>query len=143
MKKQIAVAVALLAGVVAASPCYAQANGVQGNVPFAFQVGSKTMPAGEYRVERLSIPDGSILVIRCTDGSAAALASTFGVDAKNGESQPKLVFHKYGSSYFLSEVWTGDTRGRKLYKSDREKELVRETGQELAVTVQFAPERGL
>lgn len=143
MKKQIAVAVALLAAVVAAGPCYAQATGVQGNVPFAFQVGGKTMPAGEYRVERVSIPDESILIIRCTDSGDAALAPTLSVDAKNGAAQPKLVFHKYRNIYFLSEVWTGDTRGRKLYKSDREKELARETGRELAVTVQFVAQRGL
>jgi hypothetical protein len=143
MKKQIAVAIALLAAVIVASPCYAQRDGLKGNVPFAFQVGNKTMPAGDYTIDRLSLPAGSILIIRRCAGDDGAMVSTFIVDAKNGESQPELVFHKYGDTYFLSEVWTGDARGRKLYRSDREKELQRDSGKELAVTIHFVPQQGL
>jgi hypothetical protein len=66
------------------------------------------------------------------------------VDVKDGESTPELVFHKYGNSYFLSEIWTGLGQGRQLPKSEREKELARETrGSEVAVSLQSVPERGL
>jgi hypothetical protein len=35
---------------------------------------------------------------------------------------PKLVFHKYGDSYFLYEVWNGSNEGMKIPESKREKE---------------------
>lgn len=144
MKKQIAVAVALLAAAIAAGPSYAQHMGLKGNIPFAFQVGNKTMPAGDYWIQRLLADDGSFQLIRRTDSSANALTPTIPVDAKNGQSDPVLVFHKYGNTYFLAEIWAGDTQGRKLLKSEREKELLRETrGSEVAVSLQSVPDRGL
>jgi hypothetical protein len=36
----------------------------------------------------------------------------------------KLVFHRYGSQYFLAQVWTeGNNRGQELPKSGRESEV--------------------
>jgi hypothetical protein len=36
----------------------------------------------------------------------------------------KLVFHRYGNEYFLSEVWTpGDEWGHRLSKTRREREI--------------------
>ena len=144
MKKQFAVAVALLAAAIATVPCYAQWMSSRADIPFAFQVGNKTMPAGQYWIQRVSDADESAQMIRRTDSSAAAVAQTFAVDAKNGESTPELVFHKYGNSYFLSEILTGQGQGRQLPKSEREKELAKETrGSEVAVSLQPVPERGL
>jgi hypothetical protein len=145
MKKQIAVAVALLAAAIAAGQCYAdQYLSLKVNIPFAFQVGNKTMPAGEYSIQRVSDGDGRIQLIRRTDSSASAMAPTLLVDAKDGKSESVLVFHKYGNSYFLSEIWTGESQGRQLFKSEREKELARETsGSKVAVSLQTVPERGL
>jgi hypothetical protein len=144
MKKQIAIAVALMAAAIAAGQCFAQQTISKADIPFAFQVGNKTMPAGQYWIQRVSDADESAQMIRRTDPSAAAVAVTFAVDVKNGESTPELVFHKYGNSYFLSEIWTGLGQGRQLPKSEREKELARETrGSEVAVSLQSVPERGL
>jgi hypothetical protein len=144
MKKQIAVAVALLAAAIAAGQCFAQQTISKADIPFAFQVGNKTMPAGQYWIQRVSDAAECAQMIRRTDSSAAAIALTFAADAKNEESTPELVFHKYGNSYFLSEIWTGLGQGRQLPKSEREKELARETrGSEVAVSLQSVPERGL
>ena len=146
MKKQIAVAlaVALMAAAMAAGQCYAQRPTSRADIPFAFQVANQTMPAGEYLIERVSDTHLRAQMIRRTDSSAAAVAVTFAVDAKNGRSEPKLVFHKYGNSYFLSEIWTGRAEGRHLLVSKREKELASETpGSEVAVSLQSVSERGL
>jgi hypothetical protein len=144
MKKQIAIAVALMAAAIAAGQCFAQQTISKADIPFAFQVGNKTMPAGQYWIQRVSDADESAQMIRRTDSSAAAVAVTFAVDVKNGESTPELVFHKYGNSYSLSEIWTGLGQGRQLPKSEREKELAREIrGSEVAVSLQSVPERGL
>ena len=52
MKKQaLAVAVALLLSAIASGVCYAQQPTLAVHIPFAFQVGDKTLPAGEYRIE--------------------------------------------------------------------------------------------
>jgi hypothetical protein len=72
------------------------------------------------------------------------MAPTIPVDAERGKSEPVLVFHKYGNNYFLSEIWAGDSRGRQLFKSAREKELASEvTGSEVAVLLHPLSERGL
>ena len=147
MKKQIAVAlaVALMAAAMTAGRCYAQRPSSRADIPFAFQVANQTMPAGEYWIQRMSDADERAQMIRRTDSSAAAVALTSAVvDVKNGESTPELVFHKYGNSYFLSEIWTGQGEGRHLPVSKREKELARETpGSEVAVSLQPVSERGL
>ena len=36
----------------------------------------------------------------------------------------KLVFHRYGSQYFLTQIWiAGDARGKELPQSGREREV--------------------
>jgi hypothetical protein len=143
MKKQIAV-VAMLVAAIAAGQCYAQHLSLKADIPFAFQVGNRTMPAGEYGIQRALAENPSLQRIRRTDSGANAVAQTVLMYAKDGKSEPALVFHKYGNSYFLSEIWTGEAQGRKLYQSDREKELAREaTGTDVTVLLQAQPERGL
>ena len=46
--------------------------------------------------------------------------------AKNGKSNPRLVFHRYGEQYFLAEIWNGDFTGRQLMRSSKEKALQRD-----------------
>jgi hypothetical protein len=57
---------------------------------------------------------------------------TDSIEAKrNNKSQSKsrLVFHRYGQTYFLAEVWReGDSGGRKLCQSKKERAMKRELG---------------
>jgi hypothetical protein len=123
MKKQaFALAVGLLLSMGAASVCYAQQPALGVNIPFAFQVGDKTLPAGEYRVKSMSTASGDVQLIRQTDGSALTVVLTMAVDSKDGKSEPELTFNQYGNSYFLSQIWDGVGQGRELSKSKREKE---------------------
>ena len=144
MKKQFAVAVGLLVAAMAAGPCFAQRTTSKAEIPFAFQVANQTMPAGEYLIQSVSSADERAQMISRTDSSSAAVALTFAVDARNGKSEPSLLFHKCGNSYFLSEIWTGLGQGRHLPMSKREKELASETKRtEVAVSLQSVSERGL
>jgi hypothetical protein len=123
MKKQaFAMVVGLLLSIAAASVCYAQRPALGTNIPFAFQVGDKTLPAGEYRVQSMSAGSGDVQLIRQTDGDALTVVLTMAVDPKDGKSEPQLIFNHYGNSYFLSQIWTGAGQGRELSKSKREKE---------------------
>ncbi|MGC2739678.1 MAG: hypothetical protein WA274_17405 [Candidatus Acidiferrales bacterium] len=136
MTKQIlAVAAALLFTALAPAPSHAQ-QPTQAKVPFAFQAGSKMMPAGEYRVQRASTSTNTTQLIRSTDSSASTFVLTNAVDYSDKNTNPRLIFHCYNSQAgcFLSEVWNGNGQGMKLIESRREKELSRAaTENELAV----------
>ena len=92
-------------------------------IPFEFAVGDATLPAGDYIVTRM-MSSGETIAVRGT-GSAVRLTSLI-VKAQPAKNS-KLVFHRYGNTYFLSEVWiAGNTNGRKLIKSKAEEQLQRE-----------------
>ena len=93
------------------------------NIPFAFTAGNMTLPAGEYRVEKMPL-NSVMLLIRSTDGSVAKIVPTNGAQANGLQAQSKLIFHRYGNRYFLSQVWVeGYAHGRELPESAKEKEL--------------------
>ena len=95
---------------------------VLANIPFAFTAGKMTLPAGEYRVQKPANNSPALLIQR-TDASAAAIVMSIAVAANSRPTQTKLVFHRYGNQYFLSQVWrVGGSRGRELLKSAKEKE---------------------
>jgi len=101
---------------------------MRARIPFAFHAGSKVLPAGEYRIAVLN-PDSDrkALQIRTLDGRASAIVQTFGATVKTIRDS-KLVFHRYGDSYFLSEVLVGGMEtGRRLAPSRAEKQLRRES----------------
>jgi hypothetical protein len=92
------------------------------NIPFAFVAGNATLPAGEYRVQKRD--RNWVLLIHCSDPSESAFVITNTAEAKELQSESKLVFNRYGKRYFLSQVWTaGSVRGRQLLKSPGEKEM--------------------
>jgi len=103
---------------VSATGAYAQ-NGVKANVPFDFNVGKVHMKAGPYviREERQDT-----ILIQGSRMSTSAL-SLVRRDAPNVR-RPRLVFHRYGNRYFLTQIW-GEygTAGLILPTSKLEKEL--------------------
>ena len=117
---------------------------VVANIPFAFNVGKMVLPAGEYRVEKWIKGDSALLIQR-TDGGAATFAGSIATDSNEPQTQTKLVFHRYGDRYFLSQVWVeGATRGRELPKSKQEKEqdqlLARnDTRDQVTIVASLAP----
>ena len=93
------------------------------NIPFAFVAGNETLPAGEYRVQKLD-GNSTVVLIRCSDAKASAMVLSNAAQAKETQTQSKLVFKRYDNRYFLSQVWkAGSIRGRELLKSQAEKEI--------------------
>ena len=119
MKKQLFTLLAL--GLLfATASAYAQ-TALQANVPFNFIVAGKTLPAGEYTIRSLDTIQ-RVLVIRGSDKSQMVMANSC-ASAKPSDTT-KLVFHRYGNSYFLSHIWTaGYTSGAELPPSSRESEV--------------------
>ena len=120
MKKQL-FALLGLGLLFATASAYAQTVALKANVPFNFIVSGNTLPAGEYNIQSLSTIE-RVLVIRGSDKSQMVMANSC-ASAKPSDTT-KLVFHRYGDSYFLSQIWTaGNSSGAELPQSRREAEV--------------------
>ena len=105
MRKALLVtSVCLLAGM--AVPVSAQSGKVtlRGEVPFAFVSADRTIEAGQYFLEI----DQSHVWIRKTDGNSVQVVLSNPRQGNPNGEKPRLVFHKYGDTYFLHQVWNRD-----------------------------------
>jgi len=97
------------------------------NIPFKFVVGQNTLPAGKYRVESRTKNSDTVWLIQSTDSSASAVAITTPVRVSTTQEESKLIFHRYGDLYFLTQVWTaGANVGREFSTSSQERAVERE-----------------
>jgi hypothetical protein len=124
MKKRVFVMTSLLVlSILAASRVARAQENMVVNVPFAFVAGQAALPAGEYRIN-LSASSSALLLTPIDNPGASAFVVTMPTQAKEASSDSKLVFHRYGNRYFLSQLWrAGSSSGRQLRKSAREKEI--------------------
>ena len=92
------------------------------SIPFQFNVGEKTMPAGEYTVIQVNpSSDHAVLQLRSKDGSRSVMIQTSNVTGKASETA-RLVFNRYGSQYFFSQAWTSsDASGLQAPKTKAER----------------------
>jgi hypothetical protein len=128
---------ALVLSVVATGTSYAQQYPLSVEIPFAFQAGDHTLPAGRYLVESAVNGTQAIQRLRQVDGNAVMTVMTIPVEARNGHAEPALVFNCYGETKFLSQIWTGNNEGKQLPKSNREKHAaIGEGGREIALLLQ-------
>ena len=102
MKRTTAITLLAIANLAMAGTSFAQSNGVRATVPFDFTVGSKLLPAGTYTIAPAT-ENKSVIVIRSHDKAFAALSLVHQDDNKS-PNEGKLLFHKYGGQYFLSEI---------------------------------------
>lgn len=91
------------------------------DVPFAFKVGSAQLPAGTCEIR--TVNDATV-VIRSLDGGISAL-SMARQEYSNASTGAKLVFHRLGDHYFLTQIWK-DGSGMVVPRSEEEKELEKE-----------------
>jgi len=124
MKRQMFVLVGVLALLLAGGSAYAQSVRVSANVPFDFIVNGKTMPAGLYTINTVDASDTSALLIRSAQPKDNMIVLSQSVESLKAAKNTKLVFHQYGTRYFLSEIWVdGEQSGRQLQKASRENEM--------------------
>ncbi|HEV7745889.1 MAG TPA: hypothetical protein VGO56_12900 [Pyrinomonadaceae bacterium] len=132
MKKQFQMVVTIIALLIIAGVSSANAQTqprVQLNVtiPFAFTIGDRVMPAGDYAV-RCTNPSSDVKVLQLTsaNGHESALLRTNSVIGRS-EDNAKLVFNRYGEQYFLAQVWlASDADGMQAIRSRTEKRMARE-----------------
>jgi hypothetical protein len=133
MKKQLWKVMGFFAALLAASTAAGQTNrgDTITDIPFAFTVANHTLPPGRYTVTRMGETTLRVLNSR----NQGTLVLTTGVAGKATESTGKMIFHRYGDAYFLSEVWVpANGIGRKVFQSRTEKELAgKRTKMDIAV----------
>jgi hypothetical protein len=100
MKRITAIALLAIANFAVAGTSFAQSRTVQAKVPFDFTVGNKLLPSGTYTIKEQST---GLIVVKNHD-KAIAMMSLVNPDGNKAAGGGKLVFHKYGSQYFLSEI---------------------------------------
>lgn len=130
MRKQTLKRFTMLMVIVAVSfmTAVTSANGqsprtVVADVPFNFNVGGKALMAGKYSVKAFTA-NGDALAISNKQSNRTAIRLTLSIQARRAPEQSKLVFHRYGQRYFLSEVWSaGERTGRQLLKSKEERAI--------------------
>ena len=144
MKKQLLKGVTMLASIVAlafatalVSNAQSRSRQVSANIPFDFIVGERTLAAGNYAVGTVATASSEAILIRSSDGRHKAMRLTSGVSGSAATKRARLVFHRYGNTYFLTQVWTaGASTGREMLKSKMERaeaELAKNaSGSELA-----------
>ena len=65
-----------------------------------------------------------MIKISSADEHSNVTRLTFAVTTRDPQDKARLVFHRYGNEYFLSEIWpAGGATGRELPKSRPEREL--------------------
>jgi len=92
------------------------------SIPFAFNVGKTTLPAGKYTITVVNpSSDRKVLQIRSSDGRSSAITQTVGVIGKASD-KAKLVFHRYGDQYFFAQAqMAGETVSLAAVKSSAER----------------------
>jgi hypothetical protein len=129
MKRQIAKGLTMLmlvVGLAFASAAIAngQGNHLTAQIPFDFIVAEKTLSSGQYQVR--SETGSGVIVIRDAGGKNSLMRLTNQASSRPGRDMgAKLVFHRYGNSYFLSQVWMNGS-GRELARSKQERAAERE-----------------
>jgi hypothetical protein len=139
MKKQAyIITVIMLVTIAGLSTAKAQTSGnpqLIANIPFAFSVGNKTMPAGEYTVSCANpASDLKVLQLRSRDGRTGVMVQTSSVIGKIQDSA-KLMFNRYGDHYFFAQAWLpADNIGMQASQSRSEKQFARELVREKRTT---------
>jgi hypothetical protein len=123
MKHQVRFTVlALTLLVFAAASLAGSGTTLKAKVPFAFTIGAKSVPAGIYEVYELR---PGLIRIGGAQGNQLLLTNQ-GTQVGDNNSA-KLVFHRYGDQYFLSEVFDGmNHEGLRIPTSKLEREYAKE-----------------
>ena len=111
MRIKILVASLFLFSTVAAT--FAQKS-LQANIPFAFKVGDKQLPAGNYQFTR-DTNDQSIRVVSQKDSAVTLVLTRLAAGIHTTPQDAHVVFDKMGEQYWLAEIWIPGIDGFDLH----------------------------
>ena len=68
-----------------------------------------------------------MIILKSAEQKAGAVVYTIPVQSIDTQSASNLIFHRYGNTYLLSQVWTqGDYNGRAANLARSERELAKQ-----------------
>jgi hypothetical protein len=132
MKNLTAIALFVAAGFVTAGSALAQDHKVTATVPFNFTVEGRTLPAGNYTIGS-DANSPQLLTIADRKDGVTVMAITI-PDASYGADN-KLVFHRYGNQYFLSEVRSTNSSMRCHLATSKQEKWAKNQTQEASLRV--------
>ena len=121
MKRIFAIALFAASSLAAAGNLSAQNYQMKANIPFAFTMGSKTLPAGSYTV---SSPMPYVVTVRNNQNHLGAASAVHDSDKQSRNSV--LVFNRYGDQYFLKEILSPNAMNVSVPRCKREKSAQRQ-----------------
>ena len=77
------------------------------NIPYEFVVAGKTLPAGTYRVNRLSNIQPEVLILSSVDSRAGLMVRSTEVESTRSD-KPEVSFEQIDGQHFLSKIETAD-----------------------------------
>jgi len=141
MKRTLSLAAVALAFFLIAPTMYGQASHLRlrFQVPFSFSVNNQTFTPGEYEFTQQSL---SVVKIANLKSNDSAFESVYPAQSrKQGNGQVRLVFHRYGSQYFLAAVSDGSWESTYDFKtSTDEKQLGQTSARKPMMTVSIDKE---
>ena len=136
MKQQIAKMIGVFGLLLMAACANAQTLNVKAKVPFDFVVGGKALPAGDYSIQSIPTGNSHALVIRKENAGGGMVLLGNSAQSASPSLDTRLVFHRYGETYFLSQIWTaGNSSGREFQVTGREVEMASNTERSADVIV--------
>ena len=78
------------------------------NIPYEFVVDGTTLPAGTYRVTRISSNNERALAISSFESHAAVVVISNEVADKTRAERPSFSFQQVGEQHLLSKIETGE-----------------------------------
>ena len=78
------------------------------NIPYEFVVDGTTLPAGTYRVTRVSFNNERALAISSFESHAAVVVQPIEAAGKTGAEQPSVSFQQFGEQHLLSKIQTAE-----------------------------------
>ena len=120
------VMVAFVSALASAVSAQTPSDNVIADIPFEFNVGDKTMPAGKYLIAEVT-SDGTALRVSNREQHQSVSRLTAAVRGSEPKEQSTLVFERYGERYYLSQIWVaGEREGRQMIKSRTQRSMDRE-----------------
>lgn len=135
MKRTLSLAAMTLAVFLMAPKMYGQSNHLRlrFQVPFSFSVNNETFTPGEYEFTQQSV---FLLKVANVKSDDSAYESVYPAQArKEGNGQVRLVFHRYGSQYFLVAVSDGSWESTYDFKTSSDEKQLAQANPRKSMTI--------
>lgn len=109
---------------------------IKASIPFNFVIKDRALPAGEYVFALVQLGGSDAVKIQSADGHITSFVPTRSARAKASQTEPNLVFNRYGDQYFLSQVYGLDeSKMHQLAKPRSEVRLAKAAAQKKNVSI--------